>query len=86
MATSTMVGQARTVLGPVPGDALGITLPHEHLLIDFEVMFVEPAAASEKGLAHLLVNVVPRLRRKGLDEAAIKTLLVENPARAIAFA
>jgi predicted metal-dependent phosphotriesterase family hydrolase len=28
-------GKAQTVLGPVDGGAMGITLPHEHLLIDF---------------------------------------------------
>lgn len=41
----------RTVLGDIAADAVGITLPHEHLLIDFKVMFVEPAAASDKGRA-----------------------------------
>ena len=25
-------GQAQTVLGPIAGEAMGITLPHEHLL------------------------------------------------------
>jgi phosphotriesterase-related protein len=38
------------------------------------------------GYHHLLVNVVPRLRRKGVDDAGIRRLLVENPARAFAFA
>ena len=28
---------------------MGITLPHEHLLIDFAVMFKEPASGSERG-------------------------------------
>src|SRR5262245_66428062 len=44
-------GQIQTVLGPIAADAAGVTLPHEHLLIDFKVMFVEPAAASDKGRA-----------------------------------
>jgi phosphotriesterase-related protein len=44
-------GQVQTVLGAVAPDAIGITLPHEHLLIDFKVMFAEPAAASDKGRA-----------------------------------
>jgi len=44
-------GQAQTVLGPIAGEAMGITLPHEHLLIDFEVMFREPANGAERGLA-----------------------------------
>ena len=44
-------GEVQTVLGPIPGEAMGVTLAHEHLLIDFEVMFVEPAEASDKGRA-----------------------------------
>ena len=51
MAKSSLSGKAQSVLGPVDGDAMGITLPHEHLLIDFKVMFAEPAAASDKGRA-----------------------------------
>ena len=51
MATHTLAGQAQTVLGPIAGDAMGITLPHEHLLIDFEVMFREPATGAERGLS-----------------------------------
>jgi len=41
-------GHAQTVLGPIAGEAMGITLPHEHLLIDFEVMFVEPTAPRDR--------------------------------------
>jgi phosphotriesterase-related protein len=44
-------GQIQTVLGPIATADMGITLPHEHLLIDFEVMFVEPGAASDKARA-----------------------------------
>jgi phosphotriesterase-related protein len=50
-------GQAQTVLGPIAGKAMGITLPHEHLLIDFEVMFREPANGSERGLARQPVSL-----------------------------
>jgi phosphotriesterase-related protein len=46
-----LAGQIQTVLGAVAPDAIGITLPHEHLLIDFKVMFAEPAAAGDKGRA-----------------------------------
>jgi len=156
-----------TVLGAVDADTMGVTLPHEHLLIDFAVMFKEPAAASDKGLAYQPVSlsnvgwvrqnfnanldnlrlldeqtaldeimlfrraggqtvvdptnvslsrdplararisratglnivmgagyyvaaahpadVVPRLRRKGVDDAGMRRLLVENPARAFVF-
>src|SRR5258705_1256058 len=44
-------GQIQTVLGALAPDAIGITLPHEHLLIDFKVMFAEPAAAADKARA-----------------------------------
>jgi len=44
-------GQVQTVLGAIAPDAMGITLPHEHLLIDFKAMFAEPSAASDKGRA-----------------------------------
>jgi len=37
------------------------------------------------GYHHLLVNVVPRLRMKGLDDAGLRRLLVENPTRAFTF-
>ena len=46
-----LAGQVQTVLGAVAPSAIGITLPHEHLLIDFKVMFAEPAAASDQGRA-----------------------------------
>ena len=36
-------GMVQTVLGPVPPEALGVTLPHEHLLCDLGPRFVEPA-------------------------------------------
>jgi len=45
------VGEVQTVLGPIASEAMGIALPHEHLLIDFKVMFAEPEAASDKGRA-----------------------------------
>ena len=50
-------GQAQTVLGPIAAEAMGITLPHEHLLIDFEVMFKEPPTGSERGLSRQPVSL-----------------------------
>jgi phosphotriesterase-related protein len=38
------------------------------------------------GYHHLLVNVVPRLRRKGVDDDGLARLLVDNPRRAFVFA
>ena len=39
-----------------------------------------------KGIAHILDNIVPRLRRRGLDQGLIDDLLVHNPQRALTFA
>jgi phosphotriesterase-related protein len=50
-------GQVQTVLGAIATEDLGVTLPHEHLLIDFGVMFAEPAAASDKGRAWAPVSL-----------------------------
>src|SRR5437870_1541210 len=54
---SALSGKAVTVLGVVEAETMGVTLPHEHLLIDFAVMFKEPAAASDKGLARQPVSL-----------------------------
>ena len=54
---SPLSGNALTVLGAIDAGAMGVTLPHEHLLIDFAVMFREPAAASDKGLAYQPVSL-----------------------------
>src|SRR3989454_4162168 len=54
---SALSGKALTVLGAVDAETMGVTLPHEHLLIDFAVMFKEPAAASDKGLAYQPVSL-----------------------------
>ena len=51
MTRSPMADKAQTVLGPIPGDELGITLPHEHLLIDFRLMYREPEGSSGRGRA-----------------------------------
>ena len=36
---NALSGKALTVLGAVEADTMGVTLPHEHLLIDFAVMY-----------------------------------------------
>jgi phosphotriesterase-related protein len=50
-------GAVQTVLGSLPAAEVGITLPHEHLLIDFTVMFAEPAAAADRGRAREPVSL-----------------------------
>ncbi len=44
-------GSVMTVLGPVPTDALGITLMHEHLLFSLEAYWTPPRELPEPGIA-----------------------------------
>jgi predicted metal-dependent phosphotriesterase family hydrolase len=44
--SSALSGKASTVLGLIEAEAMGVTLPHEHLLIDF----------ADAGLRRLLVE------------------------------
>ncbi|MBM3601988.1 MAG: aryldialkylphosphatase [Alphaproteobacteria bacterium] len=50
-------GEAQTVLGPVAASALGVTMVHEHLLIDLTCLFTEPADGSERDLARQPVGL-----------------------------
>lgn len=52
-----MKGKVQTVLGVIDAEDLGITLPHEHLLIDMSVNFVEPGEARFKKLAREPVSI-----------------------------
>ena len=52
MANYNPSGKVQTVLGPIEPDELGVTMTHEHLLIDFRCMFQEPVEAGKKGLAY----------------------------------
>ena len=52
MRQEELIGKVPTVLGIVDGDSLGVTLPHEHILLDESVFFVEPTEVSEKHMAH----------------------------------
>ncbi len=37
------------------------------------------------GYGHILRSIVPRLKRRGVDDATVRTLLIDNPARILAF-
>ncbi|MBA7643288.1 hypothetical protein ES703_51009 [subsurface metagenome] len=87
--------RAQTVLGPVKGGELGITLPHEHLLCDASVLFrtVESQEAELKlkyepvtmqNLTWIWHNPFSSLDNMQLldEELAIQ---VENPKRLLAF-
>ena len=51
------VGRAQTVLGLVDVDALGITMPHEHVFIDTTCMFDPPTEASDHQRAYAPMTI-----------------------------
>lgn len=52
MASLSLAGKAQTVLGPVEPSALGLTITHEHLLVDVSCAFIEPAEVGERHRAY----------------------------------
>jgi phosphotriesterase-related protein len=42
VATFNLTGKVQTVLGTIAPDQLGVTLTHEHLLLDFRCVFTQP--------------------------------------------
>jgi phosphotriesterase-related protein len=50
-------GKVMTVLGPIPVDAMGVTLMHEHILLDTSSWWQCPCHASEIALAEQPVNI-----------------------------
>lgn len=57
MPNTELTGLAQTVLGPVQPEALGPTLPHEHLLIDFSFMLIPPVKVTDIQRAHEPVSL-----------------------------
>src|SRR5271157_2091591 len=53
---SKLTGLVQTVLGHVPANNLGVTMPHEHLLI-YNPSFIEPKEASQRQLAYAPVSI-----------------------------
>jgi phosphotriesterase-related protein len=52
-----MKGKVQTVLGPIDAKDLGITLPHEHLLVDCSFGFLEPEEDLLRRVAHQEVSL-----------------------------
>ena len=46
-----MQGKVMTVLGPIEPENLGVTLTHEHLLVDLRVWCEEPEEEEKKAAA-----------------------------------
>lgn len=50
-------GKVMTVLGPIPVEAMGITLMHEHILLDASKSWRRPCCASEMHLAEQPIDI-----------------------------
>ena len=81
-----MVGKVQTVLGLVSPESLGITLPHEHLMIDFRVVFKEPKYASDRFKANLPVSINNLEWLKHNRLSCLDNLLLGNEKEAISEA
>jgi phosphotriesterase-related protein len=57
MIKSAQKGKAQTVLGTIDPNKLGPIMTHEHLLIDFEVMFTQPPEGTSQKMAHAPVSI-----------------------------
>lgn len=53
-------GKVQTVLGLIDANDLGVTLAHDHVLIDGTFMYVEPEEMSQKGLAQQKITLQNR--------------------------
>ena len=54
--SGNLAGKVQTVLGPISPDRLGVTLTHEHLLVDLSVVIGQPHTAIAKDLYHKPVS------------------------------
>ena len=50
-------GMVMTVLGPIPVDQMGVTLMHEHILLDASAWWKRPCCASDLAIAEQPVSV-----------------------------
>jgi phosphotriesterase-related protein len=50
-------GRVQTVTGVIDADQMGITLSHEHILIDAMFMYVEPKTAGQQAFAHQKIDL-----------------------------
>jgi len=68
--------EVMTVRGPVAADALGVTLPHEHVLVDF--IGADKASRARYDANEVFEVVLPHLKR--VRELGVRTLVESTPA------
>ncbi|MBI4219997.1 MAG: aryldialkylphosphatase [Chloroflexi bacterium] len=57
MRISNLAGRAVTVLGPVDAGRLGVTVTHEHFLIDFRIVFIPPTRSEDQRFTHEKISL-----------------------------
>jgi phosphotriesterase-related protein len=55
--TGVHSGQVRTVLGPIPVEEMGVTLTHEHILLDASSWWKRPCCGSEIAMSEKLLDI-----------------------------
>lgn len=82
-----------TVDMPSDAERMDVVLWHFENGLERQVLLSHDIATKHRlhaygglGYDHLITNVVPRLRQRGLSEHDVATLVVDNPARFLAFA
>ena len=67
----SLAGKVQTVLGPIGAERLGVTMTHEHVLVDLWVAHDPPDSASAKDFYHKLVSneTVGRIRHYAAPNA-----------------
>ena len=80
MSIPRLAGKAQTVLGPIEGAELGVTLAHEHILMDGSALYSEPSSSSDKGKAFRPVDwdILSWLRYHPFENADNLRLLDED--------
>ena len=81
-----LVRIAKSGQEPPPGQTLADAGHLDRLLLSTDrCRLSELKVRGGPGYDHLLRSFVPRLRQSGFDEAAIRRMVVENPARILAI-
>jgi hypothetical protein len=73
-----------TVTGPVAADRLGVTLMHEHILVDF--IGAAQVNPSRYDADAVFTAFIPALKAAGFSDTEVQQLLVKNPRLALARA
>ncbi|HYM48944.1 MAG TPA: hypothetical protein VET65_00080 [Candidatus Limnocylindrales bacterium] len=73
----------QTVCGPIAPEALGVTLGHEHLLIDLRGLWEEPATEERRALAQAPITTPSRATWVGNPYESRDNLLIDDEAAAV---